>query len=400
MSLISAHRDADMKLEKIVEAERRLLESERYARKLRGELTAAQQDRDQLIKALVKSEDIRKELHSRIADRQAASLRADLLGVKAAPITQMWIQEMKDLDAQLVTLPGESLLAACLVVYGGAMSSGQRLEAVGLWRECIQEAGLHIPSAPFNLDLFLWRRQDQLLGGMARHDVAALRSSCWMESLYLSTLAIRTPLIIDSCQEALNLIQDMQRGKGKICHYDLRETHIIDKVSQSIADGSTVVVQIHNPGSADEVTLMSAVAFTCSRTLQSSQTLELSPHKTHDNAKLNLTTGHRLYFRALSLGVDEAGGNDHSPSRLDPEVLRIASPVLFSYERNEMDAPPLSLSPLFPKASEGLVAKSSQLSRKLSEILIQSLLGIDASAEIREAKTNAWEAMKNAEDIR
>lgn len=212
MSLIAAQGDADMKLERIADAEERLIDSERYARKLRGELMAAQQDREQLLRSMDKSEDVRKEIYSRISDRQAASLRADLLGVKATPITEIWLLEMGDLDAQLSSLPGESLIASCLTVYGGAMAMSERSKAVGIWRECIQEAGLSVSSNPFNLDLFLWRRQGQLLGGMASNAVAALRSSAWLESLYLSTLAIRAPLIIDCCQEALDLIQEIHHG--------------------------------------------------------------------------------------------------------------------------------------------------------------------------------------------
>ena len=123
---------------------------------------AAQHDREQLVKAMDKSVDVQKELHSRIADRQAASLRADLLGQKAAPVTQMWLQEMENLDEQLATLPGDSLIAACLVVYGGPMHASERQDAVEVWRECVGKSGLSVCSTPFRLDAFLWRRQNQV----------------------------------------------------------------------------------------------------------------------------------------------------------------------------------------------------------------------------------------------
>lgn len=428
-SLIAAQRDADIKLEKIEEAEQRLLESDRYARKLKGELLTAQQDREQLIKAMNKCEDVEKELLSRIADRQAASLRADLLGQKAEPITQMWLQEMEDLDEQLASLLGDSLVSACLAVYGGPMHSSERKEAVRIWRECIEQSGLSVCSNSFCLDTFLWRRQrqvssfdmaicpptspypscsNQLTGGMKDHALAAVRSSGWIEPLLLVSLAVRPPLIIDDCHEAMDLVQEMNHGLP-ICNLDIREDNVVAKAAKAIEGGAVVIVQIHQPGSSHEVSVMSAISFVCSRFLDSNGSSApplprlIEPAEQDNSESLPRMIGHRLYFRSLSLGSDDddAGGHGFSPTMLSPDLLRVISPVLFSYERHEMSHPSLSQSPLLlPKDTRQTHIASSQFSRKVTDVLIQSLLGIDASAEIREAKGNAWEALRNAEEIR
>jgi hypothetical protein len=417
VSLISAQRDADMKLEKIDDAERRLFESERYARKLKGELMAAQQDREQLVKVMNKSEDIQKELNSRIADRQAASLRADLLGQKAGPITQMWLREMEDLDEQLASLPGDSAIAACLAVYGGPMHSSERNSVVEVWRECVEKAGLPVSSSSFNLDTFLWRRhrqvrwQDlpvhglfllmcfpltlQLTEGMNDHSLAAMRSSGWLESLFLASLAPRPPLIIDDCQEALDLIQEMNQGKHITCHLDIRESDVVAKAARATRDGSTVIVQIHNPGSSHEGSVMSAVAFACRRSLEMTEADQYGVLSDHQ------AIGHRLYFISLSLGTGD-DNECHYCTMLSPDLLRIVSPILFSYERKETMYSSLSQSPLLCLTNDLIepYPASSQFSRKLVDVVIQNMLGIDAVAEIREAKTNAWEALRNAEEIK
>jgi hypothetical protein len=235
----------------------------------------------------------------------------------------------------------------------------------------------------------------QLTEGMNNHSLAAIRSSGWLESLLLASLAPRPPLIIDDCQEALDLIQEINQGKRSTCHLDIRESDVVTKATRATQDGSTVIVQIHNPGSSHEVSIMSAVAFACRRALEITEANQygaLSDHR---------ALGHRLYFRSLSLGTGD-DNESHYCTMLSPDLLRIVSPILFSYERKETIQSSLSHSPLLCLTIDSIEPRpaSSQLSRKLIDVVIQSTLGIDAAAEIREAKTNAWEALKNAEDIK
>ena len=223
--------------------------------------------------------------------------------------------------------------------------------------------------------------------------------------MFLASLAPRPPLIIDDCQEAMDLFQDMNQSKNS-CNLDIRESDVVAKASRAMSEGSLVVVQIHNPGSSREVAVISAITFACRQSLEAglmslpSSPRSIQPDEDHSKADSHQrTTGHRLYFRALSLGVSDEG--ELSPTRLSPDLLRVVSPVMFSYERKEMDCAPLTRSPLLCfKDLLGPSSLSSQLSRKLTEVLIQALLGIDAAAEIREAKTNAWETMRIAEGIR